>query len=86
FRQARDFLIAHRTDYEGACRGFRWPRPARFNWAIDWFDSIALGNPRPALRIVGDGGLDVQLSFDDLRRRSNFLAAELRSLGVVRGD
>ena len=30
--------------------------------------------------------LDAQLSFDDLRRRSNFLAAELRSLGVVRGD
>jgi acetyl-CoA synthetase len=86
FRQARDFLIAHRTDYEGACRGFEWPRPERFNWALDWFDSVALGNTRPALRIVGDGGLDAQLSFDDLRRRSNFLAAELRSLGVVRGD
>jgi acetyl-CoA synthetase len=86
FRQARDFLLAHRTDYEGACRGFQWPRPERFNWAIDWFDSLALGNTRTALRIVGDGDLDAQLSFDELRRRSNFLAAELRSLGVVRGD
>jgi acetyl-CoA synthetase len=86
FRQARDFLLAHRTDYEGACRGFQWPRPERFNWAIDWFDSVALGNTRTALRIVGDGDLDAQLSFDELRRRSNFLAAELRSLGVVRGD
>ena len=86
FRQARDFLVAHRTDYEGACRGFEWPRPERFNWAVDWFDAIARGNSRTALRIVGDGGLDARLSFDALRCRSNFLADELRSLGVVRGD
>jgi acetyl-CoA synthetase len=86
FRQARDFLVAHRTRYEEACRGFEWPRPARFNWAIDWFDVIARGNARPALRIVGDGGLDAGLSFDELRQRSNFLAQELRSLGAVRGD
>lgn len=85
FRQARDFLVAHRTDYERAYRDFRWPRPERFNWAIDWFDVIARGNARTGLRIVGDGGLDSQLSFDDLRRRSNFLAAHLRSLGVRRG-
>jgi acetyl-CoA synthetase len=76
----------HRTDYDGACRGFEWPRPERFNWAIDWYDAIARSNTRTALRIVGDGGLDAQLTFDELRRRSNFLAEELRSLGVVRGD
>jgi acetyl-CoA synthetase len=35
---------------------------------------------------VGDGGLDAQLTFDGLRRRSNFVAAYLRSLGVARGD
>jgi acetyl-CoA synthetase len=86
FRRARDFLIAHRTDYEGASRGFEWPRPERFNWALDWFDCIARGNTRTALRIVGDDGLDAQLTFDELRRRSNFLAAQLRSLGIVRGD
>jgi len=86
FRRARDFLIAHRTDYEGACRGFEWPRPERFNWALDWFDCIARGNTSTALRIVGDGGRDAQLTFDELRRRSNFLAAQLRSLGIVRGD
>lgn len=86
FRRARDFLIAHRTDYEGARRGFQWPRPERFNWAIDWFDVIARGNSRTALRIVDDGGVDAQLSFDGLRRRSNFLAAHFQSLGVARGD
>jgi acetyl-CoA synthetase len=86
FRQARDFLVAHRTDYEGACRDFRWPRPEHFNWAIDWFDVIARGNTRVALRIVGDGELDAQLTFDGLRCRSNILAAHLRSLGVAQGD
>jgi len=85
FRRARDFLVAYRSDYEAACRGFEWPRLEHFNWAIDWFDAIARGNTRTALRIVGDG-LDAQFSFDTLRRRSNFLADELRSLGVMRGD
>ena len=86
FRGARDFLIAHRTDYDGARRGFEWPRPERFNWAIDWFDCIARGNTRTALRIVGDDGYDAQLTFEELRRRSNFLAEQLRSSGIVRGD
>jgi acetyl-CoA synthetase len=86
FRRARDFLIGHRTDYEGACRDFRWPRPERFNWAIDWFDVIARNNSRTALRIVGEEGFDAQLTFEQLRRRSNFLAAHLRSMGVACGD
>src|SRR5579871_889502 len=86
FRSARDLLITHRTDYDRACLEFQWPRPERFNWAFDWFDAIARGNSREALRIVGDGGLDSRSSFDELRRRSNFLAATLRSLGIARGD
>jgi acetyl-CoA synthetase len=86
FRQARDLLVTHRTDYERASREFRWPRPERFNWALDWFDVIARGNLSTGLRIVGDGGLDVSLSFDWLRQRSNLLAGHLRSLGLSRGD
>ena len=82
FRHARDLLLEHRTDYEGACRNFEWPRPERFNWALDWFDQIARGNERIGLRIVGDGGFDAQLTFDQLRQRSNSLAAHLRSIGV----
>jgi len=35
FRTARDFLPAHREDYVTAYRGFVWPRPERFNWALD---------------------------------------------------
>jgi len=86
FRQARDTLIAHRTDYERAVAEFSWPRPQQFNWALDWFDVIARDNSRPGLRIVGDGGRDVSLSFEELRQRSNRLANHLRSLGLRRGD
>jgi acyl-CoA synthetase (AMP-forming)/AMP-acid ligase II len=46
FRTARDFLLAHREDYATAYGGFRWPRPAYFNRALDWFDVIAHGNER----------------------------------------
>ena len=86
FRQARDTLITHRIDYERAVAAFSWPRLAEFNWAIDWFDVIAEGNERPALRIVGDAGRETSLSFEELRQRSNRLANHLRALGLRRGD
>lgn len=86
FRQSRDTLIAHRTDYERAVAEFSWPRLEQFNWALDWFDVVARNNSRPALRIVGDGGRDVSLSFEELRQRSNRLANHLRALGLRRGD
>jgi acetyl-CoA synthetase len=87
FKAARDFLLAHRTDYAGACRGFRWPEPTHFNWALDWFDAeLARGDgaERAALTIVGDGA--VSLSFAALSERSSRLANALRGLGVRRGD
>jgi acetyl-CoA synthetase len=84
FRQARDFLFAQRTDYEEACRGFHWPRPEYFNWALDWFDVIARDNTRTALKIAGEG--ELELTFEEVRGRSNFLAAHLRSWGLERGD
>ena len=86
FRQARDTLIEHRTDYERAVATFSWPRLQQFNWALDWFDVIARDNQRPALRIVGDAGREVSLSFEELRQRSNRLANHMRALGLRRGD
>ena len=68
FKAARDFLLAHRTDYGTAYRDFRWPKLDRFDWAIDWFDAeLARGDTgdRPALRIVGDGA--ASLTFADCR-------------------
>jgi len=87
FKAARDFLLAHRTDREGAYAGFRWPHLERFNWALDWFDAeLAQGESanRPALKIVGDGA--ATLSFAELAERSNRVANGLRALGVKRGE
>ncbi|HTW99950.1 MAG TPA: AMP-binding protein [Acidimicrobiales bacterium] len=86
FRAARDFLLEHATDYDGACTGFEWPQLEEFNWALDWFDAIARGNRAPALRIVEDGGSRQELSFDELSRRSSRVAAWLAGGGVGRGD
>jgi acetyl-CoA synthetase len=91
FRDARAFLLKHRTDYDAAVKGFRWPDPAPFNWALDWFDAELARDPesrdRTALWIV-DAGHDkrTKLSFATLSRRSNQVANFLRAQGLKRGD
>jgi acetyl-CoA synthetase len=87
FKAARDFLLAHRTDYPTAYRDFRWPEIENFNWALDWFDrELARGDTahQPALIIVGDGA--ARLTFAQLSERSDRVANGLRALGVKRGD
>jgi acetyl-CoA synthetase len=87
FSEARDYLLAHRTDYATAYAGFSWPQPEEFNFALDWFDAVlAQGEQgqRPALRIVGAGA--AELSFTELSTRSSQVANGLRELGVQRGD
>ncbi|MCC5473647.1 AMP-binding protein [Streptomyces barringtoniae] len=86
FREARDFLLAHREDYAAACEGFSWPRPAHFNWALDWFDVIAAGNDRTALHIVEEDGGETRLSFAEMSERSNRVANHLRARGVAAED
>lgn len=86
FTDARDLLLALREDYDGAVARFQWPQLSHFNWAIDYFDAMALGNGAPALWIVEEDGQELRLSFDALRRSSNAVANHLRSLGVRRGD
>jgi len=86
FRRARDLLLELHGDYQGARERFRWPRPERFNWALDWFDAVAQGSPRPALRLLGKQGLTFEASFDEMRRRSNRTANFLRRVGLRRGD
>ncbi|WP_327190921.1 AMP-binding protein [Streptomyces xinghaiensis] len=86
FRRARDFLLRHREDYEAARAGFRWPRPSRFNWALDWFDRVAEGNDRTALHIVEEDGRESRSSFAELSARSGRVANWLRAQGVRAGD
>jgi acetyl-CoA synthetase len=91
FQEARAFLLKHRTDYDTAVKGFRWPDPVPFNWALDWFDAELARNPessvRPALWIVDAGNnRETKLSFAALSRRSNQVANFLRAQGLKRGD
>jgi acetyl-CoA synthetase len=86
FRAARDLLLDLREDYEGAYRRFRWPELHRWNWALDWFDAVAAGNDRPALRVVEADGSERSLSFRELSARSNQVAGWLAEHGVARGD
>ncbi|HUY04558.1 MAG TPA: AMP-binding protein [Rhodocyclaceae bacterium] len=86
FITARDFLLAQRSDYEAAYRGYRPPQLDRFNWALDYFDQLAKGNDQPALWIVEEDGAQKILSFRQLSERSNQVANYLRQLGVRRGD
>jgi acetyl-CoA synthetase len=91
FQEARAFLLQHRSDYQRAVEGFRWPDPVPFNWALDWFDAELARNPaskdRPALWIVdAETKNETRLSFDLLSRRSNQVANFLRAQGLRRGD
>jgi acetyl-CoA synthetase len=91
FQDARAFLLEHRSDYDAAIKGFRWPDPVPFNWALDWFDAELAENAeskdRPALWIVDAGqNRETRLSFADLSRRSNRVANFLRAKGARRGD
>ncbi|MGW0774054.1 AMP-binding protein [Streptomyces sp. NPDC002835] len=86
FRAARDFLLQHREDYARAYDGFEWPRFECFNWALDWFDVIAEGNDRTALRIVEEDGGDTRVSFAEMSERSDRAANWLRAQGVRAGD
>jgi acetyl-CoA synthetase len=88
FRAARDFLLANRTDYDVTSRGFQWPKLDRFNWALDWFDSIAPGErgDQPALWVVFEDGKETKLSFRQLSHRSSQIANYYRELGIGRGD
>ncbi|MFR9801056.1 AMP-binding protein [Pseudonocardia sp. RS010] len=89
FYAARDFLLAHRTDYDTAVRDFRWPELTEFNWALDHFDAVAADperGARTALRIIEADGSDASWTFAELAERSDRVANWLRGRGVARGD
>jgi len=86
FLSCRDLLQTHRTDYAAAVQAFKWPVLEHFNWALDYFDSIARDNPAPALHIVEASGQQFRLSYAELLQRSNQVANWLVAQGARKGD
>ncbi|EWT00783.1 AMP-dependent synthetase [Intrasporangium oryzae NRRL B-24470] len=87
YRAARDQLLDLRGEHARAVSEFRFPDLGdRFNWAIDWFDAIARGNDRVALTIVQEDESAASVTFDEMARRSDQVAAWLAGRGVGRGD
>ena len=86
FLAARDQLLQLRGDWAAAQREFRWPVFADFNWAGDYFDTVAAGNETAALRVVDDAGADQSVSFAAMAHRSRQVAAFLATQGLRRGD
>ncbi|GAA2805022.1 AMP-binding protein [Kribbella solani] len=87
FRAARDFLVAHRDDYETAYRDFSWPRFERFNWARDWFDALAVEQPEvAALTIVEEDGQVTTRTYAEMADRSRQVAGWLTEAGLKPGD
>ncbi len=86
-RAARDFLLGHRTDHAAAAASFVWPRPASFNFGLEWFDVLAAEHPdRAALTIVEEDGRTASVSYGGMSTRSDQVAVWFRSIGVRRGD
>ena len=87
YRAPRDQLLSLRGEHDRAVAEFRWPDVGpTFNWAVDWFDAVARGNDRPALVVVEEDGSSVEVSYDEMARRSDQVAAWLASQGVRKGD
>jgi acetyl-CoA synthetase len=86
YRAARDRLIAWR-DHPDRAAAFSFPDVGPvFNWAHDWFDPVARGNPRTALVLLDEDGTRRAATFDQLASRSDQVGNWLRHAGVRAGD
>ena len=85
FLEARDFLL-NVDSYEEAYAGFKWPRLVKFNWALDYFDSMARGNNKNALIYCSEDGDEKISTFDEMSKRSSQVANFLHDLGLQKGD
>jgi len=85
FEAARDLLL-HAVNYREAKSNFRWPAPENFNWALDYFDSLAAKCAYPALIYVDDKGAEEKLSFQAMTEESNRIANFLLAQKLGKGD
>ncbi|HEU0288602.1 MAG TPA: AMP-binding protein [Nocardioidaceae bacterium] len=87
FGAARDFLLAHREDYDTAYSRFAWPELPHFNWARDWFDHLATSQPTvAALWMIEPDGSEQRITYAEMSDRSRRLAGWLAGQGIGQGD
>jgi len=87
FGAARDFLLAHREDYDTAYSGFAWPELPHFNWARDWFDHLATSQPTvAALWMIEPDGNEQRITYAEMSDRSRRIAGWLAGHGIGQGD
>jgi acetyl-CoA synthetase len=87
FHEARNLLLELSDRYMAARTSFSWPRPERFNWALDWFDAeLAAGEHGGAVALKVVGETVETRTFAELSRQSSQLANGLRGIGARRGD
>jgi len=85
FLAARDFLL-DAGSYQEAKAGFRWPQLTKFNWALDYFDTLAERCVNPGLVYVDDQGVEKRVSFRQLTEGSNKVANFFGSMGLGKRD
>ncbi|MEV0374727.1 AMP-binding protein [Streptomyces sp. NPDC050636] len=85
FQSSRDGVLAGAGDAALFDHEFLWPDLEAFNWAYDWFDVIAGGNPNPAIIQLYAGGCRRETSYEELSENSNRVAGWLIRQGVGRG-
>ena len=88
YRAARDHLVAHREDYDAVVSAFQLAgcRVTGSTGRSTGSTTSRRGNPRTALRIIGDDGADESYSFAEMAQRSDRLATWLADGGVAPGD
>lgn len=86
-RAARDYVLNNAYDYDALRAGFAWPELKTFNFGTEWFDVIAGEQPeKTAVKIVEADLSEHTISYGELARRSDQVAAWLAGLGMRRGD
>lgn len=85
FLAARQALL-EAGSYEEACARFQWPDLIQFNWALNYFDVMAEGNPAPALIHTDESGTVVRRSYHEMAHRSSQLANFFKDAGFEKSD
>lgn len=79
-------MLRHEESYAALVQGFQWDIPARLNMARQVCDDWAAHAPDRVAIIDATGASRVDVSYGQLRRMADTLAADLAARGVQMGD